>query len=146
MIAMTEVRERRKDVARRIAEPQPEHLWLEKFLGEWESEGEIDIQLEKTELGSVETRGSETVRSLGGLWVVAQGIESIPDEDIEFVLVLGYDPIGARFIGTWTGSVMTHQWVYEGDLEDDADELTLYAEGPSMTGTGKLAMYKDVHT
>jgi hypothetical protein len=141
-----ELRERRKDVARRMAEPQPEHLWLEKFLGEWESKGEVAQGPKGPEDDWVERNGVETVRSLGGLWVVIEGKGSMLDAaDVEYVMILGYDPIGARFVGTWTGSVMTHQWIYEGDLVDDNDELTLYADGPSMSRSPK-AMYKDVIT
>jgi hypothetical protein len=143
-MARIETKERKKAAPAFPAEPQAEHLWLEKFLGEWESEGEVDMGPER---GSEETTGEETVRSLGGLWVVGEGRGSMPDAgEGEFLMILGFDPVDARFIGTWTGSMMTHQWVYEGDLDDDADELTLYAEGPDMSGSGGTAMYKDVHT
>jgi hypothetical protein len=139
-----DVKERKKTAPVVPAEPQAEHLWLEKFLGEWESEGEADMGPESA---SEETSGEETVRSLGGLWVVAEGRGSMPDGgDAEYVMILGFDPIDARFVGTWTGSMMTHHWIYEGDLDDDSDELTLYAEGPDMSAAGGTAMYKDVHT
>lgn len=143
-MAKIEVKERKKRPPVVQAEAQAEHLWLEKFLGEWESEGEADMGPEQ---GPEETSGEENIRSLGGLWIVGEGRGSMPDGgEAEYVMILGFDPADARFIGTWTSSMMTHQWVYEGDLDDDSDELTLYAEGPDMSGAGGMAIYKDVHT
>ena len=126
------------------AEAQAEHLWLEKFVGEWESRGEVFMSPER---GFEETSGEETVRSLGRLWVVSAGRGGMPDAgEAEFVMILGFDPSDACFTGTWTGSLTTHQWVYEGDLDDESDELTLYCEGPDMARPGRTAVYKDVHT
>ena len=65
-MARIETKERKKTAPAFPAEPQAEHLWLEKFLGEWESEGEVDMGPDR---GPEETTGEETVRSLGGLWV-----------------------------------------------------------------------------
>lgn len=137
-------REEQKTTPMLPAEAQAEHLWLEKFLGEWESRGEVFMDPER---GFEGTSGEETVRSLGRLWVVSEGRGSIPDAgEAEFIMILGFDPSDARFTGTWTGSLMTHQWVYEGDLDDDSAELTLYCEGPDMARPGRAAVYKDVHT
>ena len=45
------------------ADPQKEHLWLNKLLGEWTTE--------MTEPDSKETcTGTESVRKLGDLWVL----------------------------------------------------------------------------
>jgi hypothetical protein len=56
----------------------------------------------------------------------------------------GYDPQRKRYVGTWIGSMMTHLWVHEGELNASEKVLTLNAEGPSMAGGGKMAKYKDV--
>jgi uncharacterized protein DUF1579 len=40
--------------------------------------------------------------------------------------------------------MMTHLWVYEGELDADERVLTLNAEGPSMASEGKMTQYKDV--
>jgi hypothetical protein len=40
--------------------------------------------------------------------------------------------------------MMTHLWVYEGELDADERVLTLKAQGPSMASEGKMTQYKDV--
>jgi len=40
--------------------------------------------------------------------------------------------------------MMTHLWVYEGVLDAEEKVLTLNTEGPSCTGDGAIAKYKDV--
>jgi hypothetical protein len=51
------------------AEPQKEHQWLDKFVGEWISEVECIMGSDQP---PSKTQGTEIVRSLGGLWVVAE--------------------------------------------------------------------------
>jgi hypothetical protein len=66
------------------------------------------------------------------------------DEPTTTILTLGFDPARGRFTGTWIGSMMTHQWLYDGELDAAADRLTLTSDGPSMTEPGKTARYRDV--
>src|SRR3954452_23175039 len=88
--------------------------------------------------------GTESVRSLGGLWIVADGQGEMPGGGAAtMVLTLGYDPQKQRFVGTWVGSMMTNLWVYDGTLDAAARVLTLNAEGPSMSGDGRTAKYQD---
>jgi hypothetical protein len=125
------------------AEPHEEHRWLEKLVGEWTYEGEAP-----TEPGKPPEKfsGTETVRSLGGLWFVAEGRGPAPGgEEHTTLAALGYDPRKGTYVGTWIGSMMTHMWVYErGDVDATQQVLTLEAEGPSMSGDGKTARYRDV--
>ncbi len=58
------------------------------------------------------------------------------------MVTLGYDSQKQRYVGTWIGSMMSHLWVYDGELDAAGRVLTLKAEGPAMTGEG-LAKYKD---
>ena len=39
---------------------------------------------------------------------------------------------------------MTYLWVYEGSLDSAEKILTLHAQGPSCSGDGTMAKYKDV--
>lgn len=124
------------------ADPQQEHQWLQKLVGEWGWESECD------EPGKPKQKmtGSERVRSLGGLWVVGEGQGEMPGGGIATtVLTLGYDP-QKGYLGTWIGSMMTHLWVYRGTLDAAGRALTLEAEGPSFTEPGKTALYHDVIT
>ena len=123
-------------------EPQKEHQWLQKFLGEWTSEAEASMEPGK----APETfKGTESVRSLGGLWIVAEGQGEMPGAGTAgTIMTLGYDPRKKRYTGTWIGSMMDHLWVYDGGLDAAERVLTLDTEGPGMTDQSKMDRYRDV--
>lgn len=123
------------------AEPQKEHAWLERLVGEWTYETEA-----VAEPGKPPERcgGTESVRSLGGLWILAEGRGEMPGGAPALMLMtLGYDPQRKRFVGTWIGSMMTHLWVYDGALDAAGRVLSLESDGPSMAGDGKMARFRD---
>lgn len=123
------------------AEPQKEHQWLEKLIGDWTSEAEAVEPGKPPE----KFKGTERVRSLGGLWIVAEGEGEMPGGGLATTMMtLGYDPQTKRYVGTWIGSMMTHLWVYGGALDATERVLTLEVEGPDMAGAGKMAKYRDV--
>jgi hypothetical protein len=118
-------------------EPQKEHDWLQKLVGEWTYESD-----EPTKPGQPPAKctGTESVRSLGGFWVLAEGQGGMPGGGAAtMVLTLGYDPQKKRYVGTWIGSMMSHLWVYEGAVDVTGNTLTLHAEGPNMAVEGKTA-------
>lgn len=122
----------------KAAEPQKEHEWLQKLLGDWTSEMPAGPDT------SEQCQGTESVRSIGGLWVLAEGRGEMPGGGPATTLMtLGYDPQKKRYVGTWVGSMMTHLWVYEGELDATGKVLTLNSEGPSFDGEGKMAKYQD---
>jgi hypothetical protein len=62
------------------------------------------------------------------------------------ILTLGYDTIQGKYVGTFIGSMMTYQWVYEGELDEDERVLILDTMGPDFTEQGigsKLVPYQD---
>lgn len=123
-------------------QPQFEHDWLSKLVGEWSYESDCVMEPGQP---PVRSTGIETVRSLGGLWVLCEGRGAMPDgPQSTNVMTLGFDPQKQRFVGTFIASIMTYLWIYEGALDDSGRVLTLDAEGPSFSGDGKLAKYKDV--
>ena len=124
------------------AEPQKEHQWLHRLVGEWTSEAEATMEPGKPP----ETlSGTESVRSLGGLWILAEGTGEMPGGGAATMLMtLGYDPQRKRFVGTWIGSMMTNLWAYDGGLDAAERVLTLEAEGPDMAVEGKTVKYRDV--
>ena len=125
-----------------IAEPQKEHEWLQKLVGEWTYEHEATMDPDKP---AEVVRGTETVRSLGGLWTLGEGKGEWPGGGTATTLMtLGYDPQKKRFVGTFIGSMMTNLWVYEGELDTDEKVLTLNTEGPDFTNPGKMSKYQDV--
>lgn len=133
-------------------EPRKEHEWLQKFVGEWAWEGEAIMGPDQPPMKS---SGTETVRSIGGLWILAEGKgDWAPSEGkadtpdcgpATMLLTLGYDPRRERYVGSWVGSMMTHMWVYEGSLDAAGATLTLDTEGPGMAGDGSLARYQDIY-
>jgi hypothetical protein len=85
------------------------------------------------------------VRSLGGLWILAEGQSQMPDgSPATMIMTLGYDPQRKRFVGTFIGSMMTHLWVYDGGLDAAEKVLSLNTEGPDMAAEGKMATFRDV--
>lgn len=100
------------------AEPQKQHHWLQQLVGEWIYETEVAMGLDQP---SEKATGTETVRSLGDLWILAEGQGEMPGcGEANTMMTLGYDPQKQRYVGTWVGSMMTYLWLYDGEL--DADE------------------------
>lgn len=125
----------------KIEEPQREHQWLQQLVGEWTCEVAGTMEPDQP---SAKSEASESVRSLGGLWILAEGQGEMPGGGAATsAMTLGYDPQKKRYVGTWIGSMMTHLWVYDGELDAAGKVLTLNTEGPDMAGEGKMAKYKD---
>src|SRR5262249_39581654 len=120
------------------AEPQKEPRWLEKLVGEWNYE--VEAIMGPDQPPSKHT-GTESVRSLT-VWVQCEGRGEMPGGGTATtVMTLGYDPAKKRFVGTFIGSMMTHMWVYDGELNGKL--LPLSAAGRSSTDPAKTATYRD---
>src|SRR5215213_8760617 len=125
-----------------LAEPQKQNKWLEQLVGEWTYESECSPSPDQPPM---KTTGSDSVRSLGGMWVLCEGKGEMPGGGCGLTLMtLGYDAAKARYVGTFIGSMMSNLWVYDGELDAAEKVLTLYATGPNMMEPGKTANYKDV--
>lgn len=124
------------------AKPEKQHEWLKQLIGDWEMLGAATGPDEKENT----CQGAESVRAIGDLWVVGEGTGEAPDGSPAFmsVLTLGYDPAKGAFVGTWIGSMMTHMWVYQGELDSTGKVLTLNTEGPDMEHPGTTARYRDI--
>jgi hypothetical protein len=124
------------------AKPLEEHKWLNKLLGQWSYEAEMTMPSDQP---MDKCKGVEHVRSVGGLWVLAEGKGEMPGGgEATMIMTIGFDPRRRRFVGTWIGSMMTHMWVYDGELDAARKVLTLNSEGPDMADDTKLARFKDV--
>jgi hypothetical protein len=125
-----------------MSKPETEHDWLQQLVDEWTYEHQMPTEPGKP---AQTFAGSETVRSLGRLWVVADGRGDMPGGGTAtMLLTLGYDPTRKRFVGTWVGSMMTQLWVYDGWLNEARNVLTLETEGPSCTEEGKLTKFREI--
>ncbi|MGE5293287.1 MAG: DUF1579 domain-containing protein [Solirubrobacterales bacterium] len=137
-----ETRGQTQEQATMNAEPQAEHRWLQKLVGEWACEGEGVIEPGNP---PVRFESTLTTRSIGELWIVAEDRGDMPGSGPSTtIMTLGYDPQKERFVGTFIGSMMTHLWQYSGELDATENVLTLETEGPSMSTEGKMERYKDV--
>lgn len=122
-------------------DPQTQHAWLQQLVGDWTYEGECLMGPGQPTAGF---RGRETVRAVGGLWVVGDGEGEMPGGLRAMTMItLGFDVKSGRFVGTWIGSMSSHLWVYDGALDEGGRVLTLTAEGPDFTGQG-MATYQDI--
>ncbi len=82
------------------AEPQNEHQWLEKLVGEWTYETEATMEPDQP---PEKATGTESVRSLGR-WILAEGQGEMPGcGAATTMLTLGYDPQKQRYVGRGSG-------------------------------------------
>lgn len=123
-------------------EPQQEHKWLQRLVGDWTYEHECSMGPDQPPMKAT---GTESVRSIGGLWTVGEGHGEMPDGGpATTIMTLGYDPQSKRFVGTFIGSMMTHLWIYNGTLDAAGKVLTLDTEGPDFSGGPDLVPYQDI--
>ena len=125
-----------------FAKPQREHEWLSNLIGDWTYESEATMAPGEP---PHKMAGRETVRSLGGLWILCECEGEMQQGGLaQMIITLGFDPAKGRFVGTFVGSMKANLWVYDGELDPAGKVLTLNAEGPSFAGDGKLAHYQDI--
>ena len=115
-----------------------QHGWLQQLVGEWTVTSEATME---PGADPMKHEGTESVRSIGGLWIVAEGKASMP---MTWLLTLVYDPLKKSFVGTWIDTMQTHLWSYLGTLDDAKKVLTLVTEGPFFGDPSKMATYRDV--
>jgi hypothetical protein len=129
----------RNQEAHMKSKPVAQHKWLQKLVGEWAYESEM---LGQGDTPPLKCSGTESVRSVGGLWIVGEGRGEMPGGgEATMLMTLGYDPARKRFVGTWIGSMMATLWVYDGVLKGNT--LTLSTVGPDFSGKKKIARYRD---
>jgi hypothetical protein len=121
-------------------ELQKEHQWLDQFIGEWTWESECNMGADQP---PTKTLGTEVVRSLGGLWIISEGIGGADGSSGKTIVTLGFDPQRDRFVGTFIASMMTHLWLYNGSLDAAGKVLTLDTEGPNFSQNA-MAKYQDI--
>ena len=124
-------------------QPQPtsEHEFFNDMLGQWTMEHVCDMGPDQP---SSTSHGTMTAKTLGGLWIIIDCEGDVPEGGKwESQFTLGYDPQEKRFLGTFVASMMTHLWLYSGQLDASRRRLVLDAHGPKFDGTG-MANYQDI--
>ncbi|NKL35671.1 DUF1579 domain-containing protein [Rhizobium leguminosarum bv. viciae] len=118
----------------KTAEVLKEHSFLERLVGDW--------TVTAPDMSGGEP-WTETVRSLHGIWFVAEGTGRMPDgKEATSILTLGYNDAKGKYVGSWIGSMMDYMWVYEGEVDASGNVLDLYTTGPDFNGEG-LAAYRE---
>jgi hypothetical protein len=122
--------------------PQEEHEWLQKFVGEWESESEMTAESGQT---GVKCKGTMTSRTLGGYWIISDVKSEMMGFTVNAVQTIGYDTEKKQYVGTWVDSMFNHLWKYTGTVDESGKKLTLEAEGPNFMTPGKTAKFRDAY-
>lgn len=131
-----------EEVIEMATRPVPEHEWLQNLVGEWRVETEMIMGPGQT---TQKAEGTESVKSLGGLWAVGEGKGKMPDgTEMIHCSAIGYDVSFKEYRGCWYASVSSHLWKYVGELSADGKVMTLNCVGPNMTKDGETANYRDV--
>jgi hypothetical protein len=126
-------------------QPQREHQWLEQLIGQWTWESDCAMGPGQPHL---KLTGTESVRSLGGIWTIGEWRGQMPDGGTaDSIITLGFDPAKGHYVGSWVGSPMTFLWIYKGTLDPTERILTLAAQGPNFADGGKTTvLFHDVIT
>jgi hypothetical protein len=120
-------------------EPGKTHEWLARLVGEWTWE----MDASGPDGTPMKESGSESVRLLGGAWALCEARDHSGSTGMTSLMTLGYDPETQRFKGTFIGTMMTHIWIYDGQLDASGTRLALDTEGPGYEQEGTMARYRD---
>lgn len=123
-----------------MPKPQKEHQWLTQLEGEWISE--VQMAGPAGQPGT-ESKGTETVRSVGGFWIVAENQGDMMGMPYTGILTLGYDANKEKYVGTWIDSFASHMWKYEGAVDEDGKVLTLTTQGPNPMNPETTTRFKE---
>lgn len=117
-----------------------EHKWLQQLAREWEFDAEMLLEPGKPPL---KYKGTESVRSVGEFWVVAEQKAAFFDMPFTGIMTLGFDGQKKKYVGTWIDSLHSPLRHLEGTVDAAGKTLTLLTEGPNPAAPGKLSKYKE---
>lgn len=123
-----------------MPKPQKEHQWLQKFVGEWTTKSEMTMPGQPP----MTVEGTETVKNLGGFWIVSDLRCDLGGQEMQGMMTVGYDPKAGQYVGTWIDSMTGYLWKYEGELDESGKKLTLNTEGPCPMKGGQMTKMRDV--
>lgn len=125
-----------------MPKPTQEHLWLQKFTGEWTTESEAVMGPDQPPM---QCSGTLSSRQLGGFWVLNEMKGEMSGVPMTGIQTIGYDEGKAKYVGTWVDSMTAFMWKYEGSVDQSGKVLTLDADGPNFMGDGKLTKFQDIY-
>jgi hypothetical protein len=118
--------------------PAKEHEWLKQMEGEWITEAEAIMAPGQP---PVKCKGTESVRSLGGIWFVNELKTDMLGSQMIGHMTVGFDTEKKKYVGTWICNMDPEMMTYEGTV--DGKTLSLVTEGKNPL-TGKKCKMKDV--
>lgn len=124
-----------------MGQSTPEHAWMQRFVGEWTSKG---LSFCMPDQPPMPLSGTETVRSIGGLWMHTLIESDNPEMPYTQVQTLGYDTKKERYIGTVVDSMCAHRWLAEGQVDATGNILTMECEGPFPFRPQPISRFRDV--
>jgi Protein of unknown function (DUF1579) len=131
-----------------MPKPGPEHELLKKEVGTWEAT--VEMMAPTPGASSTTSKGTETSRMVGGLWLVTEFKGDMMNQPFEGHGVAGYDPNKKKYVSTWVDSMSTGLSAGESTYDAAAKTMTGWMEGPNPDGTmGKMKMvtkYEDDDT
>lgn len=121
--------------------PTKEHEFFNDMIGRWTFEHACTAAEDQPTASNI---GKAIAKSYGGLWLIIE-CEGIAEPMGRWFsqFTLGYDPHKKKYHGTFVGSMMSHLWLYQGQVDDSGKRLVLDVQGPKMEGEG-LANYQDI--
>jgi hypothetical protein len=125
--------------------PEPEHAFLKKFVGRWETRWETTAEFPANSgQPSIVWKSVMEAKMLGELWMIAEMDGDMMGTRMNAIITLGFDGKKKKYLGTWVDSIMNHMWHYEGMVEGNT--ITLNAKGPNFNSPGKETDFQDVYT
>jgi hypothetical protein len=128
--------------AQEFPKPGPEHAWLQQFVGDWNAD--VEMLMDPTGKPPTKSKGTESIRPVGGFWILSENRGTLMGQPFLGVQTLGYDTKKQKYIGTWVDSVSSQMWQYEGSVDATGKTLTLESEGSCPIDPGKVIKAKDV--
>jgi hypothetical protein len=123
-----------------MPKPQDEHRWLMQLVGQWDAEVEMCAGSDKPLQKST---GTQSVRAVGGFWILAENAGTYMDKPFAGIMTLGYDSREKAYVGTWVDSMTDFLWVYRGARDAGGNVLTLEAECPFGGPAGATARVRE---
>lgn len=123
-----------------LPKPEKEHEWLQQLVGEWDTEVQMFMEPGQA---PVESKGTESVRSIGGFWILGESKGDFGGQPFTGLMTLGYDAPKKQYVGTWVDSMGGYLWNYEGSVDKTGKVLTLDSQGPCPLKPGELSNFKE---
>jgi len=117
--------------------PGSEQKVFERTVGTWDAT--------TTMHGTPPSKGVETNRVLGGLWLVSEFKSEMGGQPFEGHGLYGYDPDKKKYVGVWVDTQSTSFQLSEGTLSADGNMLSMSGEMKNPMGAGTVTV-KFVYT